>query len=86
MNILVPHIDKTTSAKMISQMDVILPSGHWTLGQYRNLVENRLLHCPKLNYGVIPTSSVCWVGIPDRVNIPCLMHDTCQLDVKMTNE
>ena len=24
---------------------------------------------------------------PDRVNIPCLMHDTClcQLDVKMTN-
>ena len=24
---------------------------------------------------------------PDRVNIPCLMHDTrrCQIDVKMTN-
>ena len=27
------------------------------------------------------------LGAPDRVNIPCLMHDTrlCQLDVKMTN-
>ena len=27
-------------------------------------------------------------GAPDRVNIPCLMHDTClcQLDVKMTND
>ena len=27
------------------------------------------------------------VRAPDRVNIPCLMHDTrlCQLDVKMTN-
>ena len=26
-------------------------------------------------------------GAPDRVNIPCLMHDTrlCQLDVKKTN-
>ena len=26
-------------------------------------------------------------GAPDRVDIPCLMHDTrlCQLDVKMTN-
>ena len=26
-------------------------------------------------------------GAPDRVNIPCLMHDTrlCQLGVKMTN-
>ena len=26
-------------------------------------------------------------GAPDRVNIPCLMHDTClcQLDAKMTN-
>ena len=26
-------------------------------------------------------------GVPDRVNIPCLMHDTrlCQLDVTMTN-
>ena len=26
-------------------------------------------------------------GAPDRVNIPCFMHDThlCQLDVKMTN-
>ena len=25
-------------------------------------------------------------GAPDRVNIPCLMHDThlCQIDVKMT--
>ena len=25
-------------------------------------------------------------GVPDRVNKPCLMHDTrlCQLDVKMT--
>ena len=25
------------------------------------------------------------LGAPDRVNIPCLMHDTrlCQLDVKM---
>ena len=28
------------------------------------------------------------LGAPDRVNIPCLMHDTrlCQLDVKMTND
>ena len=27
------------------------------------------------------------LGAPDRVNIPCLMHDIrlCQLDVKMTN-
>ena len=27
------------------------------------------------------------LGVPDRVNISCLMHDThyCQLDVKMTN-
>ena len=27
------------------------------------------------------------LGAPDRVNIPCLFHDTrlCQLDVKMTN-
>ena len=27
------------------------------------------------------------LGAPDRVNIPCLMHDTrlCQLDVQMTN-
>ena len=27
------------------------------------------------------------LGDPDRVNIPCLMHDTrlCRLDVKMTN-
>ena len=27
------------------------------------------------------------LGAPYRVNIPCLMHDTClcQLDVKMTN-
>ena len=27
------------------------------------------------------------LGAPDRVSIPCLMHDTrlCQLDVKMTN-
>ena len=27
------------------------------------------------------------LGAPDRVNIPCLMHDTrlCQIDVKMTN-
>ena len=27
------------------------------------------------------------LGAPDRVIIPCLMHDTrlCQLDVKMTN-
>ena len=27
------------------------------------------------------------LGAPDRVNIPCLMHDTrlCQFDVKMTN-
>ena len=26
------------------------------------------------------------LGVPDRVNIPCLMHDTrlCQLDGKMT--
>ena len=26
------------------------------------------------------------LGVQDRVNIPCLMHDTrlCQLDVKMT--
>ena len=26
-------------------------------------------------------------GVTDRVNIPCLMHDTrlCQIDVKMTN-
>ena len=28
------------------------------------------------------------LGAPDRVNIPCLMHDTrlCQFDVKMTND
>ena len=28
------------------------------------------------------------IGAPDRVIIPCLMHDTrpCQLDVKMTND
>ena len=28
------------------------------------------------------------LGALDRVNIPCLMHDTrpCQLDVKMTND
>ena len=27
------------------------------------------------------------LGAPDRVNIPCPMHDTrlCQIDVKMTN-
>ena len=27
------------------------------------------------------------LGAPERVNIPCLMHDTrlCQYDVKMTN-
>ena len=27
------------------------------------------------------------LGAPDRVNIPCLMHDTrlSQIDVKMTN-
>ena len=27
------------------------------------------------------------LGAPDRVNIPCLMHDThlCQIDFKMTN-
>ena len=27
------------------------------------------------------------LGAPDRVNIPCLVHDThlCQIDVKMTN-
>ena len=27
------------------------------------------------------------LGAPDRVNIPCLLHDThlCQLDVKITN-
>ena len=27
------------------------------------------------------------LGAPDRVNIPCNMHDThlCQFDVKMTN-
>ena len=27
-------------------------------------------------------------GAPDRVNIPCLMHDTrlCQYDVEMTND
>ena len=26
-------------------------------------------------------------GAPDKVNIPCPMHDThlCQLDIKMTN-
>ena len=28
------------------------------------------------------------LGASDRVNIPCLMHDTCfcQIDVKMTNK
>ena len=28
------------------------------------------------------------LGAPDRVNTPCLMHDTrlCQPDVKMTND
>ena len=28
------------------------------------------------------------LGAPDRVNIPCLMHNTrlCQTDVKMTND
>ena len=28
------------------------------------------------------------LGVRDRVNIPCLMHDTrlCQYDVKMTND
>ena len=27
------------------------------------------------------------LGVPDRVNIPCLIHDIClcQTDVKMTN-
>ena len=39
-----------------------------------------------MKYGQDPIWEVV-TGAPDRVNIPCLMHDTrlCQLDVKMTN-
>ena len=35
--------------------------------------------------GIIQNEEV--LGARDRVNIPCLMHDTrlCQIDVKMTN-
>ena len=34
------------------------------------------------------SSPVLHVGPPDRVSIPCLMHDSrlCQLDVRMTND
>ena len=42
---------------------------------------------PKNGQMIISNIWEVLLGAPDRVNIPCLMHDTClcQLDVKMTN-
>ena len=39
-----------------------------------------MVRCIIYKWGVV-------LGAPDRVNIPCLVHNThlCQCDVKMTN-
>ena len=44
----------------------------------RALAKNEIDRCKISKWELV-------VGAPDRVNIPCLMHDTClcQLDVKM---